>query len=86
MELGGQGVISVVSHVIPHWCVEASRKAERRQEVAKLSQKLSKLSEVIFCESNPIPVKWALQKMGIIESAELRLPLSSLAKADIFAL
>ncbi|MEZ4871410.1 MAG: dihydrodipicolinate synthase family protein [Bdellovibrionales bacterium] len=39
-----------------------------------------KLIDALFCEPNPTPVKWALQQMGIIKSAECRLPLLELSE------
>ena len=78
MHLGAQGVISVVSHVVPRLCVDASRITKNAKEVKIFAEELREISDVIFCESNPIPVKWALCKMGIIETAEVRLPLVEL--------
>lgn len=74
---GADGVISVVSHVIPQWCLEALKTANEKNQEA-LSNEMSELVDVMFCESNPIPLKWALQEMGLIASAELRLPLVEL--------
>jgi len=39
------------------------------------------LLKYLYIESNPIPVKWALFKMGIIRSPEMRLPLTSLSES-----
>jgi 4-hydroxy-tetrahydrodipicolinate synthase len=63
MDAGGDGVISVASHIIP----EAFLKRQ-----TKLFQDLIQL---LFCESNPMPVKAALAAMKIIQSDELRLPM-----------
>ncbi len=71
MERGAHGVISVVSHIIPKLCVNA-RSGDQ--------EKIRAISKEIFVESNPIPVKWALKQMGVIESDELRLPLVPLDK------
>lgn len=78
---GGQGVISVASHVIPQqmvqwktW-VQNGELEKARQDI----QKYNSLISLLFVEANPIPVKKALQFMGIIESAELRLPLVEMA-------
>jgi 4-hydroxy-tetrahydrodipicolinate synthase len=79
MHLGAQGVISVVSHVVPRLCVDAS-KIKNPIEVKVFAGELREISEAIFCESNPIPVKWALCQMGIIDSAEVRLPLVELSE------
>lgn len=73
----GQGVISVITHVIPEAFVAITNEAKKGQhdEAAVLLKKYKNLIDLMFIESNPIPVKKALQLMGIIESAELRLPL-----------
>ncbi len=77
LKAGGQGVISVASHVIPkamrNWTDWANR-SEWHKSVED-SLKYNKLIELLFVEANPIPVKKALQKMGFLLAAELRLPL-----------
>jgi len=78
MTLGAAGVISVVSHVIPRWCVDAAKQVAAGKDSMALVEKMRPLTHQVFCESNPIPVKWALKEMGIISSAELRLPLVEL--------
>ena len=50
-------------------------------DVAKareLNFRLSALSRHLFCEANPIPVKWACQQMGLMEGG-IRLPLTPLS-------
>lgn len=64
---GGDGVISVVSHILP-----------RATKEKKLSE-YKEIVDLMGCEANPIPVKMALHLMGIIDSPELRLPLVELA-------
>lgn len=80
LEAGGHGVISVATHVIPAQMVQWKKWVEGGEiEKAKTDiKKYSKLIDLLFVEANPIPVKKALQLMGIIESAELRLPLVEL--------
>ncbi|MBK9293730.1 MAG: 4-hydroxy-tetrahydrodipicolinate synthase [Oligoflexia bacterium] len=70
MGLGADGVISVVSHIIPKQCLNYKKDKKLIVDVSK----------ALFVESNPIPVKYALFKMGIISHNELRLPLVSLDK------
>lgn len=78
---GGQGVISVASHILPKkfvdWCARA-RRGDRsaRQEFAEIAD----LNSYLYVEANPIPIKMALHLMGIIESPELRLPLTQLSE------
>ncbi len=77
---GGHGVISVASHVIPaqmvQWKKWVSEGAldKARADIAKYNDLIS----LLFVEANPIPVKKALQLMGLLDSAELRLPLVEL--------
>jgi len=80
---GGHGVISVISHVIPRELVDLVSRARTGAMVARADyQKFDSLNRLMGIESNPIPVKAALQIMGIIESAELRLPMTELSKAN----
>jgi 4-hydroxy-tetrahydrodipicolinate synthase len=80
LEAGGEGVISVASHVIPkqmkHWreLCQAGDIAQARQESLRWKSLLNFLS----IEANPIPIKKAVQILGLIKSAELRLPLVEL--------
>ncbi|HJR69358.1 MAG TPA: 4-hydroxy-tetrahydrodipicolinate synthase [Gammaproteobacteria bacterium] len=77
---GGDGVISVTANVAPaamRRLCDASR-AHRRAEAEKIDATLQPLHRTLFCESNPIPVKWAMQRMGLI-GAGIRLPLTPLA-------
>jgi 4-hydroxy-tetrahydrodipicolinate synthase len=69
MAAGGDGVISVCSHIIPKAMLDI-----------KASQYKS-LIDLLFIEANPIPLKKALQLMGLIKTADCRLPLVSLSEA-----
>lgn len=73
----GHGVISVATHVIPEAFVNITNLARKGQhaDAETLLKKYKTLIDLLFIEANPIPVKRAMQLMGIIESAELRLPL-----------
>lgn len=78
--LGGHGVISVTSNVAPKlmsdMCLAA---ATGDLTTARLiNNKLLGLHQDLFIEANPIPVKWAVMKMGLI-SAGIRLPLTPLS-------
>lgn len=74
---GGHGVISVASHVIPlEMCLWTDLvKNNQNNDARKEAKKYKKLIDLLFIESNPIPVKNALKQMNLIKSAELRLPL-----------
>jgi 4-hydroxy-tetrahydrodipicolinate synthase len=77
---GGDGVISVTGNVAPaamRRLCDAAR-AGRRVEAERIDADLQGLHKNLFCESNPIPVKWAVQKMGLIGPG-IRLPLMPLA-------
>jgi 4-hydroxy-tetrahydrodipicolinate synthase len=78
--LGGDGVIAVVSNEAPSLLVaivEAAL-AGRRDEAAQLHARLFPLMKANFLESSPIPVKWAVARLGLIEP-HLRLPLTPLS-------
>ena len=78
--LGGQGCISVTANVAPsamHRMVAAVLRGDA-EEAEQIDRKLADLHRVLFLESNPIPVKWAVEEMGRIP-AGLRLPLTRLS-------
>ncbi|MGB4860073.1 MAG: 4-hydroxy-tetrahydrodipicolinate synthase [Dokdonella sp.] len=78
--LGARGVISVSANVAPKAirCVYEAA-ASKSAETQSLAAQLQPLHRAMGLQSNPIPVKWALSRLGIC-SARLRLPLLSLAK------
>jgi len=78
--LGGRGCISVTANVAPaamHRMVAAALRGDVA-EAERIDSGLADLHRVLFLESNPIPVKWALEEMGRIP-AGLRLPLTRLS-------
>jgi 4-hydroxy-tetrahydrodipicolinate synthase len=78
--LGGHGVISVTANVAPklmHQMCAAALVGDVKK-ARELNLKLLPLHQRLFVEANPIPVKWAMAEMGLVESG-LRLPLSPLA-------
>ncbi len=79
--LGGHGGISVTANVVPQKVSEVYDLALKGKTAeARLQDKaLQPLHDVLFCESNPIPVKWALYEMKKI-GVTLRLPLTTLSK------
>jgi len=79
---GMHGVISVTANVAPRAMralCDAAR-AGRAAEARQVNDRLLGLHKHLFCEANPIPVKWALERMGRIGSG-LRLPLTALSPA-----
>ncbi len=76
---GGHGVISVTNNVAPKAMSEMCEAALAgdRELAESINQRLSGLHSRLFLESSPMPVKWALFEMGMIE-AGIRLPLAIL--------
>ena len=79
MLMGGRGNVSVTANVAPAdmhaLCVAAL--AGDRDTAATINSRIDVLHHVLFVESNPIPVKWALHEMGLIPDG-IRLPLTQL--------
>lgn len=76
MLLGGVGVISVASNIVPQQMTHLAETCLQGDfaKAGQLQLHLRKLCEALFCEVNPIPVKTALSMMGLCE-ATMRLPL-----------
>lgn len=83
MSLGAKGVISVVSNIAPELMVKMSHLClENNFEAAsKLQIEYMDLIDALFCEVNPIPVKEALNMMGM-EAGPVRLPLCEMAEKN----
>jgi 4-hydroxy-tetrahydrodipicolinate synthase len=82
MLLGGHGNISVTANVAPRGMAELCKAAmaQDTQRAVELHMQLLPLHKQLFVEPNPIPVKWALTRMGKIGPA-LRLPLTALSES-----
>jgi len=80
---GGQGVVSVTANVAPEAMASMCRAALAGDAAGaeQLDKPLAALHRDLFVESNPIPVKWALARMGLID-AGIRLPLIALSAAN----
>lgn len=80
MLLGGDGVISVTSNVAPaamhQMCMHAI--ASEREAAKELDATLLGLHQKLFVEANPIPVKWCVYKLGLIDDG-MRLPMTWLS-------
>ena len=79
--LGGHGVISVTANVAPklmHQMCAAALVGDVKR-AREINLRLLPLHQRLFVEANPIPVKWALAEMGMME-AGLRLPLAPLSE------
>lgn len=83
LSLGGAGVISVASNVIPKEMAALTRKWFDGDivECRRLHEKYLKLMKMMFCEVNPIPVKTACELMGLC-SAEMRLPMCEIGEEN----
>lgn len=82
IKLGGKGGISVTANIAPREMHEMATAALNGEfdKASQLNEKLMPLHNNLFLESNPIPVKWALNQMGLIP-AGIRLPLTTLAES-----
>lgn len=80
--MGYHGNISVTANVAPRAMHEmcAAAAAGNAAEAVRINRPLIGLHRHLFCEANPIPVKWAVAEMGLM-SHGLRLPLTQLAPA-----
>ncbi len=79
--LGGKGAISVTANVAPkamHEMCQLALAGDRKGAEA-INQRLLGLHTKLFVEANPIPVKWAVHKMGLIPPG-IRLPLTPLSE------
>lgn len=77
IEQGGHGVVTVSGNVAPAQVASLCRLARegKAEEAKQLDDSLQPLNKALFVESNPIPVKWAVSEMGLMES-HIRLPLT----------
>lgn len=80
LKSGGKGIISVMSNLITKECARwTDLMMNGKVSEAEVDfKKYLKLISQMYCEANPIPVKWMLYKKGIIKSPEMRLPLVTL--------
>lgn len=79
---GAKGVISVTANVAPKAMADmiASALAGDQTKAAAIDARLNALHDALFVEPNPIPVKWALWRMGYIDLG-IRLPMTPLSAA-----
>ena len=83
MSLGAKGVISVAANIIPAEIARLVKLCEdgRFPEAAELQIKYEKLISLLFSEVNPIPVKAAMNELGLCENI-LRLPLTEISEKN----
>ena len=77
IENGGHGVVTVSGNVVPKQVAELCRLARegKSDEARALDASLQGLNRLLFAESNPMPVKWAVSQMGLVGPG-IRLPLT----------
>ena len=76
---GGKGVISVTSNLLPKKIAKLVHKANvgNFEKARVINEELYDLNKVLFIESNPIPIKYAMYEAGLIPTLEYRLPLTA---------
>jgi 4-hydroxy-tetrahydrodipicolinate synthase len=84
MATGGSGCISVTSNLLPkkiadliHFALKGDFKTSR-----EINEELYEINKILFVESNPIPIKYAMYEAGLIPSLEYRLPLTPPSKEN----
>lgn len=82
---GGSGVISVTSNLLPNEIADLTHEAlnENYKKAKSINDKLYNINKILFCESNPIPIKAAMFIAGLLPSLEYRLPLSAPSKENL---
>ncbi len=85
LSIGGTGVISVVANIVPGEVARmvAAFHKGKLQEARRIHYRLLNLVQAMFIETNPIPVKTAMELMGLIKDASLRLPMCAMSPANL---
>jgi 4-hydroxy-tetrahydrodipicolinate synthase len=80
MSVGGHGVISVASNIIPDEISDMCMEFEKGniKKAIEIHQKYFQFIKSMFIETNPIPIKYILKKKNIIKNDSLRLPLTKI--------
>ncbi|WP_159566690.1 4-hydroxy-tetrahydrodipicolinate synthase [Budvicia diplopodorum] len=83
MQLGGHGVISVTANIAAKEIAQLCELAAQGNftQARCLNERIMPLHYKLFVESNPIPVKWACHRLGLIASDTMRLPMTPLAES-----
>jgi 4-hydroxy-tetrahydrodipicolinate synthase len=78
MATGGSGCISVTSNLLPKKISDLIHSALKGdfETSREINEELYEINKVLFIESNPIPIKYAMYEAGLIPSLEYRLPLT----------
>jgi 4-hydroxy-tetrahydrodipicolinate synthase len=85
LAIGGAGHLSCVANFAPRPVAELYDRfvAGDHDEARRLHYELHPLVELAFLETNPAPAKWAMQRLGILESSLARPPLAPLSEASV---
>jgi len=85
---GAKGIISVTSNLVPNLKSKlvSSVMSGDFQTALKIHNDLFELNKVLFCESNPIPIKAAMYLSGLLDSLEFRLPLTNPSNETLYKL
>lgn len=83
--VGGTGVISAVANLVPKKMTDLVHLAlqGKIEEAKKIHYEILELFDVLFIETNPVPVKTALYLAGMIDSPEVRLPLVPISDKNL---
>jgi 4-hydroxy-tetrahydrodipicolinate synthase len=85
LSIGGVGVISVLANIAPKWVtglIKLFRENRLPEAIALNNLKHIPLIKLLFMETNPVPVKTAMQMLGLIDRAEIRRPLCALSSGN----
>lgn len=79
---GGKGVISVTGNLLPDKISQLTKYALNKDMTnsKRINNELYAINRVLFCESNPIPIKAAMYLAGLIQNLQYRLPLVAPSK------
>lgn len=85
LALGGKGVISVVANLVPAEMVALVDEFNKGnlEKAREIHYKIFPLCKAMFIETNPIPVKTAMALQGLLDTPELRLPLSPMSEENV---
>lgn len=83
MSMGAKGVISVLSNIMPDGmhCITSNALAGKTVQSVDAQLQLLDIANILFCDVNPIPVKYAMKMLGL-DSGVYRLPLSDTSEAN----
>jgi 4-hydroxy-tetrahydrodipicolinate synthase len=84
ISVGGRGIISVLSNLMPKEMVTMVSEALKGdfQKALEMHEQLLDIMGAMFVETSPVPVKYAMFKKGLIPSCEVRPPLVELSEAS----